>query len=398
MGYILSLVANKGEGNIVPYNTVKRVIEDSEADTVADFEDHHPMSAASGGKKYAESNPKTKEPYCHEIPHDEVLKRKNKSIIRYFLDGTRHIYKTGDLSIDGVVYPVSVGQIVICCCRRENRQMLHFDVRREIVMSVPDTYCKGITKKLRENFFKKKCEEINEEIREKHLSIGGQPLQFSRIIPYDTSDENEFGRNKYLRRSIAVIQNQMTDNERQYVADMCKGGLLNEDSSWLVKDGSLEYKRDMTNRDDDDLDAALFDLNMKCVLGVSKSFDSELLSKVEPQIGDIIAELPPCSRTNAFRYSHEGHNYCVWYLRLRNQPTRRSSCFSDVVKVEFLMLGETIPSSRLINSISAHLLNESYPVCFGKDSRWANHLYPVHVTEVHAKSQFINDYAIINQI
>lgn len=397
MGFVLKLVANKGEGNIVPYNTEKRVIDDSEADIVADFEDHSPTSVAVG-KKFAESNPKVQEPFCHQISPEEVLKRKNKSIVRYFLDGTRHIYKTGDLSIDGVVFPVAVGQIVICCCRRENRQMYHFDVRREIVMSVPDTYCKGVSSKQRDNFFKKKCEEINEEIRKNNMSVGGQVLQFSRIIPYDTSDENEYGRNKYLRRSIAVIQNQMTDNERQYVADMCKNGLLDEDASWLIKDGSLEYKRDMTNRVDDDLDEAMFDLNMKCVLGVSKSFDSELLSKVEPKIGDIIAELPPCSRTNAYSYSHEGHNYCVWYLRLRNQPTKRSSCFSDVIKVEFLMLGETTPSSRLINTISAHLLNESYPVCFGKDSRWANHLYPVHVTEVHAKSQFINDYALINQI
>lgn len=397
MGYILSIVAKKGEGNIVPYSTVKRVIEDSEADTVADFEDHHPLFV-SGGKKYAETNPKTKEPYYHEIPHNEVLKRKNKSFIKYFIDGTRHIYKTGDLSIDGVVYPVSIGQIVICCCKRENRKMLHFETRREIVLSVPDTYCKGISSKQRDNFFKKRCEEINEEIRCRNASAGGFLLQFSHIIPYDTSNGNEFGRNKYLRRSIAVIQNQMTDNERQYVADICKERLLNENSSWLIKDGSLEYKRDMTNREDDDLDAAMFDLNMKCVLGVSKSFDSELLSKIEPRIGNIIAELPACSRTNAYSFSHEGHNYCVWYLRLRNQPIKRSSCFSDVVKVEFLVLGDTTPSSILINTISAHILNESYPVCFGKDSRWANHLYPVHVTEVHAKSQFINDYAIINQI
>ena len=397
MGYILGLVAKRGEGNIVPYNTAKRVIEDSEADTVADFEDHHPMTV-TGGKKFAETNPKTKEPFCQEILPGEVQKRKNKSIIQYFLDGTRHIYKTGDLSIDGVVSPVSVGQIVICCCKREGREMKHFDVKREIVMSVPDTYCKGISTKQRENFFKKKCEEINEEIKQKHSSSGGFLVQFSRIIPYDTSAETEFGRNKYLRRSIAVIQNQMTDNERQYVADMCKSGKLNEDTSWLIKDGSLEYKRDMTNRIDDDLDEAMFDLNMKCVLGVSKSFDSELLSKIEPKIGDIIAELPPCSRTNAYRYSHEGHNYCVWYLRLRNQPTKRTSCFSDVVKVEFLILGDITPSSILINTISAHLLNESYPVCFGKDRRWANHLYPVHVTEIHAKSKFINDYAIINQI
>lgn len=146
MGYILSLVAKKGEGNIVPYSTAKRVIEDSEADTVADFEDHQPMTIVSG-RKFAENNPKTKEPFYHEIPQDEIQKRKDKSFVRYFLDGTRHIYKIGDLSIDGVIYPVSVGQIVICCCKRENRHMMHFDVRKEIVMSVPDTYCKGVSTK-----------------------------------------------------------------------------------------------------------------------------------------------------------------------------------------------------------------------------------------------------------
>lgn len=397
MGYILGLVAKKGEGNIVPYNTTKRLIDESEADIVADFEDHH-NGTTSASKKFAETQPnKTQKPY-HQIKKEEVDNRKNESFIRYFLDGTRHIYKTGDISIDGVVYPVSVGQIVICCCMRDNRQMLHFDVRREIVMALPDTYCKGISAKQRANFFKKKCEEINDEIRKKHDSTAGLCIQFKRIIPYNTSEENEYGRNKYLRRSIAVIQNQMTDNEREYVADLCKSGTLNEDNAWLIKDGSLEYKRDMTNRDDDDLDEAMFDINMKCVLGVSKSFDSELLSKVEPNIGNIIAELPPCSRTNAYLYEHEGHKYCVWYLRLRNQPTRRTSCFSDVIKVEFLIVGDEIPSSLRINIISAHLLNESYPVCFGKDSRWANHLYPVHVTEVFAKSKFINDYAIINQI
>lgn len=112
MGYILGLVAKKGEGNIVPYNTLKRVIDDTEADIVADFEDHSPLAIA-GGAKYAETNPKTKEQLYHVIPNEEISKRKNKSFIRFFLDGTRHIYKTGDFSIDGIIYPVSVGQIVI---------------------------------------------------------------------------------------------------------------------------------------------------------------------------------------------------------------------------------------------------------------------------------------------
>ena len=65
---------------------------------------------------------------------------------------------------------------------------------------------------------------------------------------------------------------------------------------------------------------------------------------------------------------------------------------------KFIITGDEIPSTQKINLISAHLINEAYPVCFGKDSRWANHLYPVYITETYAKSKYINDSIIINQI
>ena len=58
----------------------------------------------------------------------------------------------------------------------------------------------------------------------------------------------------------------------------------------------------------------------------------------------------------------------------------------------------TEPQSALIDSISAHLINEAYPVCYGKDARWANHLYPVYVTEAFCKSNFVDEKLIIKII
>ena len=60
--------------------------------------------------------------------------------------------------------------------------------------------------------------------------------------------------------------------------------------------------------------------------------------------------------------------------------------------------GEQIKQTSLINSISAHLINEAYPVCYGKDARWANHLYPIYVTERFCKSMFIDEKLIIRMI
>ena len=204
------------------------------------------------------------------------------------------------------------------------------------------------------------------------------------------------GRNKYLHQAITVIQNEMMDEERMMVNSLCSDYTINEDAM-LVKDGTLEYKKDFTNMPDADLDSAMFDLNIENVIGVSKLFNPELLNEIEPQIGKVIADLPPYSRTNAFKYIHEGKNYCMWYLRLRETPNAATR-YSDVVKVEIVMVEKDKMSSQLINSISTHLINEAYPVCFGKDSRWANHLYPVYLTESYCKSKYINDQIIIKLI
>ena len=48
-------------------------------------------------------------------------------------------------------------------------------------------------------------------------------------------------------------------------------------------------------------------------------------------------------------------------------------------------------STDLIDMLSAFLLKEANPVCYGNDSRWANHLYPIYVTETYAKSKYMSN-------
>jgi len=50
--------------------------------------------------------------------------------------------------------------------------------------------------------------------------------------------------------------------------------------------------------------------------------------------------------------------------------------------------------TSLINLISANIIREAYPVCFGNDVRWANHLYPVYLTEAYCKSHYVNNEII----
>lgn len=76
----------------------------------------------------------------------------------------------------------------------------------------------------------------------------------------------------------------------------------------------------------------------------------------------------------------------VWYICLRDK-SRTQTPFDRVVKVEKIekiMMDEEIANgidSDVIGLISANIINERNPTCYGTDKRWANHLYPVFLTE-----------------
>lgn len=394
MGLVLDYITDTSDGQIKAYDSQKRFIDETEYDTFGEFDDVKiDITSKDKNSVFAEDKPFKENQ--KQIDPDTICKKHNKSLFKYFLDGTRHVYKVGDIAIGGVVYPLAVGQIIVGYCGREGREMKIGQVNRKLVLAVPVQYD---TKRQGHHFFRKQCEEINKRLKESlfYTKFG---LEFSDVIPYgDTySGPGELGRNKYLRLAISKIQNEMLDQERLLVEEMITNKMISDEDSMLIKDGSIEYKKDFTNRPDKEFASAEFNQNFRDVVGISKLFDPELLSRTEPHIGTMIAELKPFHRTKAYRYVHEGKNYCVWYLRLRNTLNRPNS-YADIVKVEMFMVSNEKKASVYIDTISAHLINEAYPVCYGKDARWANHLYPVYVTETFCKSHFINEKLILKLI
>lgn len=391
MGLVLDYIRTHSDGRVGTYDTVKYTINEQVQDIFGEFEDHQEHNVQKSKVVYAEDHPSKDVPY-HKIDMDDVLAKQNHSPLTYFLDGSRHVYKASDVIINGVVYPVVAGQIVVGCCKRTDRQMHPAEIEecRKIILVMPQPYDSD---NYGEPFLQKKCTEINAELRKK---AGASAIQFDEIKLYRIDGDIEEGRNKYLHQAITVVQNEMMDQERIMVGRLCSEKHVSKDA-WLVKDGTLEYRHSFTNRPDQNLDIAQFTNSLRCVIGVSKLFNSELLNYQEPKIGRIIAELEPHCRTNAYLFHHEKKNYCVWYLRLRNTLNRETRN-ADVIKVEMLLgEGQTI-STSLINIISAHLINEAYPVCYGRDSRWANHLYPVYLTELFCKKKYIYDEKIIKVI
>lgn len=51
---------------------------------------------------------------------DQILG--TEPIIRYFLDGSRHVFKVDDIAYNKQVFPVVAGQIGVGCCMREKKE------------------------------------------------------------------------------------------------------------------------------------------------------------------------------------------------------------------------------------------------------------------------------------
>lgn len=390
MGLVMQhIVENSGE-LISCYDTIKHIVDGDNQDLFGDFEDHKNNTYEFYNDKniYAEDSPNKSN--IHIINIGKIKKHYNSSCFKYFLDGSRHVYKTNDMVINGNVFPVVVGQIIVACCKRMERKISNYKFSRKLILVLPDQFD---INDYGMNFIKRTVDDINKKLK---ACFKNNAIQFDDIICYNTDGSIEEGKNKYLHQAIAVVQNEMMDLERLMVEDLCSSNSLNKDE-WLIKDGTLQYRKHFTNRPEEDIEFAKFKDKLGYVIGVSKMFDPELISKHEKRIGQIIADLPEYSRTNAYQYCLEDKIYCIWYLRLRKQSIS-STRYSDIVKVEFIMYGNEKIETSLIDNISSQILNEAYPVCYGKDTRWGNHIYPVYLTERFCKSKYINENRIMKMV
>ncbi|MBE6331972.1 MAG: hypothetical protein E7070_06680 [Bacteroidales bacterium] len=389
MGRILDYLESSSDGKYHCFKT-KKFSLDTSISEVLNYDDK--PASATQKSTFAESD----KLLVPTVKIQNNLIEKSRPIFSCFLDGSRHIYKVDDIAIGKKIFPFMAGQIIVGCCERQDRDTFKpfQNIVHKVVLSLPDEFDyddKG------ENFCRLYCEKINEKIKGLPF-VAENGIMIDKILLYKTDQKDPLNPDKdtYKNRGTAIIQSEMTDEEQRVVAKLCENNKL-DDEHYLIKDGSLEYNPCFSNKKGED--KLMQRENYRYVVGVSKSFDPELIPDYQGhKLSNTIANLKPFERTKAYRYYSDSNNveYAVWYLRLRKNDFRETS-FSDVIKCEMVILedGGTIQTD-LIDLISANLIKEAYPVCNGNDTRWANHLYPVYSTESYCKSKYYNSDIILN--
>jgi len=318
----------------------------------------------------------------------------NDQILTHFLDGSRRVFKVDDIAYRksggrSVIYPVVAGQIGVACCQRLNKKLIKVASVREFVLSMPDIADADGGKR---GFWEATARKISDCSELRRLNI-----EFSTILPYKTAGADS----KYEDLATACIQDRMARKEKDLVAELVRQGRLNQDN-YLVKDGSLQYKPSADERSDR-RKYQIFKNNFRWVIGVSKNFNPEVCEDIngKPNPG-FIAELPLFHRTPVAEYENPligDAKIAVWYLRLRDRMVTRTP-FDGILKVEkILVTDEEIDQgidSELVDTLSAYLLNERNPVCYGSDLRWANHIYPIYLTESYVKSLYLSSESFLH--
>ena len=312
--------------------------------------------------------------------YDLYEENRTFSNFSFFMDGSRRTYKIGDIVIEGKkIYPVVVAQIRAGCTERSTDKKLHSHqtIARKNLLLLSD--------KVNTEDFK--------EIQQRITRTAVAQEMFLEVVEYRFVPEKH---NIPVNAAIAKANTMMHDMEIEILSNMVKSRALDTDRMLLV-DGPLQFLRQDTGK------AEFADLFYN-VIGVSKSFNpmlptSNRYKRGGTQIGAELLKLEYGERTPVFlKENDRGRRFGIWYLRIRPK-NRVSNPLEGIIKIEKMALEDYydigIPTD-IVDTISLSLLNESSPTCYGKDERWANHLYPVYLTETLIKSTFESDLVFIH--
>ena len=332
-----------------------------------------------------------KETKCLADKASKIIK--DQPLFHFFLDGSRKTYKVDDIEINGNVYPILAGQIGVACCQRFPLPVDNFKCAKFVnknVLSLPKAANPNAGNV--DLFFNSLTSKVNllESLKKRNIEI-------SKILSYDSKKQEDGTKFEHL--AIATIQDEMIETEKKIVAELYSENLIN-DSYYLIKDGSLQYTP-MGKGDFKEL--IKFKNHYKSVVGVSKMFNPELCrDKNDKSNADKIAELGLFHRTPCYKYKSErvGDVYfAIWYVRIREKQYSASP-FSGVLKIEKILITDDEIENGLENQevdlITTNIINERNPVYYGKDDRWANHLYPIYLTETFIKSKYLSDINFLN--
>lgn len=313
--------------------------------------------------------------------YDLFEEDRTRSNFSFFMDGSRRTYKIGDIVIDGgkKIYPVVIAQIRAGCTERDSEKKLHSHqtIMRKNLLLLSD--------KINDNDF--------EEIRQRIMRTTAAKEMYLEVVNYRFEPDKH---NIPVNAAIAKANSMMHDMEIEILSNMVKSGSL-DTARMLVVDGPLQFLRQDTGK------ASFADLFYN-VVGVSKSFNPMLPTSNKSQrggtqIGTELLKLEYGQRTPVFMKENNRHRrFGVWYLRIRPK-NRVANPLEGIIKIEKMALEDYYDSgipTDVIDTISVSLLNECSPTCYGRDERWASHLYPVYLTETLIKSTFESDLAFIN--
>ena len=314
-------------------------------------------------------------------PYDLFAEDRTFSNFSFFMDGSRRTYKIGDIVIDGgkKIYPVVIAQIRAGCTERDCAKKLHSHqtiLQKNLLL---------LSDKINTVDFK--------EIQQRLMRTAVAKEMFLEVVSYRFESEKH---NIPVNAAIAKANSMMHDMEIEILSNMVKSGSLDTDRM-LVVDGPLQFLRQDTGK------AEFSDLFYN-VIGVSKSFNPMLPASGKSkrggtQIGAELLKLEYGERTPVFMKENDrGRRFGVWYLRIRPK-NRVSNPLEGIIKIEKMALEDYYDSgipTDIIDTISLSLLNECSPTCYGRDERWASHLYPVYLTETLIKSTFESDLVFIN--
>lgn len=290
----------------------------------------------------------------------------NNSLFKYFLDGSRYTYKLGDMeTADGKFMPIVTGQLATGVCLRENGKMKKYTLKRSNALMLYNLINDEDFKEMRE---------IIEKIKVNNVPFLLEKYKFQK--DQEVRPEN---------LAIAKIQKMMMEMEIDILTEMVNSRVLKREEM-LIIDGSLQFM-------DKKADNRLF----SNVIGLSKSFNPNLqVSKNSRQIGAILTKLQFGQRTPVYKYPLKDNNRVIgaWYLRIR-QHDKVLNPLDGIIKIEKIAVNKNEVEdgfeSGLIDNISSSILLERNVTCHGKDIRWANHIYPMYLTEKMLKESFLSD-------
>lgn len=299
----------------------------------------------------------------------------------FFMDGSRRTYKIGDVVLQGKkIFPVVVAQVRAGCTERDDQKKLHSfgGIRRKNLLLLSDKTNDVDFAEIRHRILKTKtAQDLNLDV----IKYRFDPAKDS--VP--------------VNAAIAKANSVMHDLEIEILGDMVNSGTLKPDQM-LIVDGPLQFIRQDTGKPE------FADLFYN-VAGVSKSFDPMLPTSSKArrggtQIGTELLKLDFGERTPVFLKENSRHRkYGCWYLRIRPK-NRVSNPLEGIIKIEKMANLDDIERDGLdtsvVDTISLSLINEGAPTCYGRDKRWASHLYPVYMTETLVKSSFESDMVFIN--